>query len=150
MPTPPRWFVWEWLDEENQVRFLGKGNLQNEENPADVLWDKRREMNSPLGHWLCGMTKQPKRSDQVITQAMYESNAEALYTQRLRQHKKANVDLLSTRPFGTWAGGGGRRAIISPEGDVYESVRQAAQETGVAGATITRYCQKADSGWVYA
>lgn len=149
MPTAPNYFVWEWLDDAGQIRFIGRGRKENEEHPAAIMFDKRQTLNSPIGHWLCTLAKEPQRSDQVIATPMYESNAEALYTHRFRYHKKNNADLLTTRLFGTRAGGGMPRQVISPDGVPYDSVTQAAAMEGVHACTITRLCAKDGTGWDY-
>jgi hypothetical protein len=149
MPARPNQYVWEWLDEKGNPVYLGNMPAKNGEHPADILWDRRRTLNSPLGKWLQSLPEQPPRSQELVSVIMYRSEANALAAMERKRLKKLNVQLLSNRPFGTKIGGGYARAVISPQGDLYESVRAAAAEEGVDAATITRRCKDPANLWSY-
>lgn len=149
MAANPHYFVWEWLDQQGQPRYVGCAPSRNGEHPADILWDNRANLNSELGRWLQMLPKQPLRNVELPSIGMYYKQAAAISTAERARLRTINVDLLSARPFGTKAGGGRAKAVIDELGDVHESVRAAAADRGIDAATVTRYCSNPKSEWRY-
>ena len=148
--TPPRWFVWEWTNSQGEPKYVGIGRLDKDDrHPADVLWDQRIEFESHLTNWLRGLKKQPRRSKTLPSLALHRQDAKGLFFSRRKQLKEEGITLLLRRPFGTSIGGGHHRAVVSPNGDVFVSVREAARDTGLSASQITRRCKSKNSDWRY-
>lgn len=148
--TPSAWCVWEWVDSHNVPKFVGYGRIADSgAHPAEVLFANRFEVDSSLNDWLRTYDEEPKRSRNMPSLEMYKADAKAVCFQRRRQLESQNVALLRTRPYGTTAGGGSRRAVIDPRGLIFESVREASREVGKSASQITRLCQNPSSGWSY-
>lgn len=147
--TPARWHVWEWLNAAGEPVFLGVGALNDGKHPAEAYWRDRKKIPSPLHKWLATLNEQPKRAEAVPSVALHRQDARGYFYARRKQLLEANAPLLSTRPEGTYAGGGAAKGVIAPNGDLYESVRKAADDTGISASMITRYCQGKKNGWKY-
>lgn len=149
--TPSSFAVWEWLDKDGTPMYVGRGRILDGVHPAQALWNQRTkaELDSHLMRWLRTFEEEPQRSDAVPELTIYQQEADGWFYARRAQLKERGVDLLSTRPFGTTVGGGTSRAVVSPEGDVYTSVREAVRDTGLSVATIIRFCKSPRSDWKY-
>jgi hypothetical protein len=147
--TPHEYVVWEWLNQAGVPRYVGNGRITGRKHPAERLWDERFSVNSRLHNWLRTLDAEPRRSNDVPRTLMHRQGARAVCTARKNQMKELDVELLSPRPFGTTLGGGSKRAVLSPEGIRYESVRSAARLLGLNQGTITRYCNNKEKGWRY-
>lgn len=140
--------VWEWLDDDGLPCYVGVGK-QTGKHPADILFSKRHESDSTLTRWLRTLKKRPKRSPDVPAFAMHKADAKGVAFARKKELQEMGFVLLTTRPFDTIAGGGVARGVLAPDGEIYESVREAAKAHGVNQCTITRRCTKQTGGWSY-
>lgn len=150
----PEFAVWEWLDEDGLPVYVGIGRVIHGEHPAAILWDKvawsqRGKVDSPLNRWLLTHKKEPKRGKELPTPFMYQADAQTLAHNRREFLKARGFTLLLARPYGTHKGGGAARAVISPCGDVYVSVRAAARELNLNHCAVVRWCNDSENGWTY-
>lgn len=149
---PPNYYVWEWLDDEGNIVYIGNSpRSDGGELPWTVLWTSRFIIDSDLNRWLRSLEKQPARGTFLPAQPMTKREAYTLAGKRRHQLRLSNNPaLLSARRDGTTDGGGTRRAVVSPLGDLYVSVREAARDQGLPNSSqITRLCQDPNSAWRY-
>lgn len=148
---PAQFAVWEWVDDKGTPVYVGRGKYVGEKHPARLMFESRTDpkKDSHLMRWLCSLDAEPKRSESVPALKLHHAEAASWFYIRRQQCKERGLSLLSTRPFGTTTGGGASRAVVSPEGDVYISVRAASRETGISTAEIVRLCNLPKSLWRY-
>lgn len=152
MSVPQEFVVWEWLDVNGDPVYVGYGKMPmgHKTHPAKKLYQLRNQSESDLNTFLRSLGHEPDRGNGVPTTKMYHSEAKAVVYARRQALKKQGFILLSTRPYGTISGGGLPRAVRSPDGEEYSSVREAAAAIGVNPCTITRQCaNKKRGGWKY-
>lgn len=119
-------------------------------HPAKDLWARRTGADSDLNRWLCKFDKEPDRSDQRgLLGQFYRHEAQSLAATLRDKFKREGHTLLDPRPWGTRAGGGAPRMVMSPDFTIFGSVRQAAVDEGVHPSTITRLCQEDGTDWDY-
>jgi len=150
--VPHEFVVWEWLDSHGDPFYVdfGKMPLGCKHHPAKTLYNARNRIDSDLTEFLRAFGKEPQRSKDLPISKMHRREAKGIVYARRMQLKKQGFELLSNRPYGTCIGGGTARKVVSPEGEVYPSVRAAAAKLGVNQCTITRRCNNQQSGWKYA
>lgn len=146
---PPTYYVWLWLDDEGQPRYLGTGSRDDELLPWTEVWNKRYEADSDLNIWLRRCPKAPTKSSDITARPMTKREAYALSSTLRQDLLKQNVLLLSCRPYNTTTGGGSKRPVVSPNDDMYVSVREASRMENIPAGQITRLCQDRKSGWRY-
>ena len=146
--SPFFYVVWEWQDKDGTPRYVGFGRMDGTTHPADTTWKDRHKVKSDLNTWLCELKKEPQRDKKLPSTQMHRRDAMGVAEAQRTRHRKKKIPLLSKRPHGTCIGGGAKRAVIF-NGDVYESVRAAADDLGLNPCTITRRCHKKTDGWSY-
>ena len=146
--------VWIWKDKAKCVRYVGYGPYSREHgHPASKKWAERDVDNSDLHLWLQELTEEPLREQcgpAITTRA-------TAYTLATSYRRRYSDTLLASRGSMTIKGGGNPKPVLHvPEDDctqaeLYDSVRKAADATGIAGSTITRRCQNAtNQEWLFA
>ena len=148
-----KWVVWEWIDPDTKTpAYVGLGRVENGgTHPAHLMFQSRRVegFKSPVMQWLQEFDAEPRRVNTAGRETVPEDEARAIYELRKNHLRRLGCKLFGSRPSDTYTGGGKSKAVISPEGDIYGSVRAAAKEAGLSGAEITRRCQQRKGGWRY-
>lgn len=146
--SKPTFCVWTWLDDDGNPVFVGWGKHVLT-HPAKHVWASRNAYESELNDWLRTRAVEP---DRVYGEgaARFSRNEASHQANFIRQTlKKKGFKLLSSRPIGTRSGGGSARGVLSPDLEIYESVRQAATVNGVHPSSVTRWCKDEDNDWNY-
>ena len=139
--------VWTWLNDDGQEVFVGWGKFVLT-HPAKHVWASRDAYDSELNAWLRTLDCEPDRTFEGAARfARVEASHQANFVRRTL--KKKGIKLLSSRPTGTRSGGGSARGVLSPDLEIYDSVRQAATANGVNPSTVTRWCKDEESDWNY-
>jgi hypothetical protein len=123
--------IWEWIDDDGVVRFVGFGTLGYDLRPPwQRLWDQRHSAKGSLGAWLRGLGDvPPRRSTAVLPSVLLPAKtAAAIARHRRRQLRQAGVRLLSTRVHRV---GPRTRPVLG-----YPSLRQAAAAMNVPKSTL--------------
>lgn len=144
----PQYCVWTWLNDDGDPVYVGWGKFSLT-HPAKHVWASRKAYSSELNDWLCTLDSEPDRTygEGAARFSRGEASHQANFIRRTEKAKGHNI--LSSRPTGTRSGGGSARGVLSPELDIYDSVRQAAAEQKVHPCTITRWCKSDSSDWNY-
>jgi hypothetical protein len=150
-----RWFCWAWEFIDEQGRKCAYVGCDNHElgapHPANVLWNERHTVRSDLHNWLRTLPAIPARIDFPAEQPIFRVDALGIAFGLREGYRRQGVRLITTRPEGSCRGGGAAKPVVDPKGDIYDSVRQAAEAHGVSEATVIRYCKDpANHDWVYA
>ena len=140
--------VWTWLDEKRKPFYVGWG-VHGHYHPAQALWMSRNQYDSPLTERLRTFRTEPKRTKNSNHPAMSRNEARGLAVSMREDLTLKGYELLDDRPYVTRCGGGAARQILGPDLSIYTSVREAAAAAGVNPSSVTRWCQKVDSGWDY-
>lgn len=138
--------VWTWLDDNGDPFYVGWG-VRGHYHPAKALWMSRTQYDSPLMDHLRGLSKEPKRARDSDQPVMSRVDARGLAMSKREDFKERGFKLINDRPYGSRSGGGACRELLGPDLTVYESVRDAARSLDVNPSSVTRWCQKDDSGW---
>lgn len=144
-----QYYVWEWIDKYGTPKYLKWGPAINGIHPAVRVWDNRTKLPSRLNYWLCRLEKEPTRSLELPHCPLGATDAEELYKGRRADNQLRGIKMLSARSVESFDGGGFARGVVSPEGEVYKSVREAAEDQLVNPGTVTRWCNDITSGWQY-
>ncbi len=148
MPKPT-YCVWTWLsDEDGEPIYVGWGKF-TVTHPAKHVWASRKAYDSELNLWLRSLDREPDRlyGEGAAKFSKAEASHQANYI--TRQLKKKGRITLSSRPFGSKTGGGSARGVLSPDLEIYTSVRQAAAANEVHPSSVTRWCKDEDLDWNY-
>ncbi len=140
--------VWTWLNDEGEPVYVGWGKFCLT-HPAKHVWASRKAYDSELNDWLRTLEREPDRKYDELTARFSRTEASAQANFMRKDLKAKGAKLLDSRPKGTKAGGGAARGVLTPDLEIYESVRQAATALGVHPCTITRKCRTEGSGWDY-
>jgi hypothetical protein len=148
MPKPPEYAVWEWYDPDTRQHYVGVGKFQKGKHPSVRCWEARSVGTSALDDWLCKWPFPPPLVGDLPSGPLSKQSAMAVRWSRIVQLRNSGANFFQSRPAGTWAGGGNRRVVISPQGRRFASVREAAKDYNVNPCTITRLCARG-RGWRY-
>lgn len=148
MPARMRkYVVWSWHDADGP-KYVGWGERVYQ-HPAKRIWARRNHFASDLNVWLRQHDREPRRVDYTSIVGFYRDEASLVASSHRDIFRRKGYQLLDSRPWGTKEGGGAARAVMGPDLEIYDSVRQAGMAEGVNPCTITRWCQTEGSGWDY-
>lgn len=142
---PAKFQVWTWFDDKGRPAYVGWGPYRKY-HPAVEMY--RAPADSQLGVWLSLHDQEPPREDYSAT-LLHKEDARAICQLLRDRYAAGGVALLSNREFDTFAGGGAPKAVKSPQGELFESVRAAADAKRKNPSTVTRWCGDPRTGWVY-
>lgn len=138
--------VWTWFEAcKRKPIYVGWGAYRKT-HPAIEMY--RAPLNSELGTWLKLCEKEPYRED-YSGSLLHKDEARALCQLLRSRYEAGGVYLLSNREFDTYAGGGAPKAVRSPSGEIFDSVRAAADAKRKNPSTVTRWCGNPETGWAY-
>jgi len=140
--------VWTWLNDEGTPIYVGWGKFHLT-HPAKHVWASREAYPSELNDYLKTLDREPDRRYDELTSRFSGADASFHANFVRRKLKKEGVVLLSSRPTGTKIGGGLARGVLSPDLEIYPSVRRAAVANKVHPCSVTRWCKDPDSEWNY-
>lgn len=138
--------VWTWLNDDSEPVYVGWGK-HCLTHPAKHVWASREAYPSQLNDWLKTRDTEPDRTygEGAGRFSKVEASHQANFIRRTL--KKQGAKLLSSRPTGTRSGGGLARGVLSPDLEIYDSVRQAAAANEVHPCTVSRWCKDEDKDW---
>lgn len=140
-------FAWEWLDAEGTPMYVGWGRTVRGVHPAQQLWGRRGKGRSELNTRLATFQNEPQRSAAVPELALSKEDARNYCSARKLELRKKSVKLLSGRPYSSRHGGGSALRVVDGDGNVHDSVRDAAVAHGLNPSTVSRFCRDPLSGW---
>jgi hypothetical protein len=144
------YFAYSLFDASGTAVYIGVGR----DGAWDDLYQQRESAReSELSRWLLSLDERPT-AKRLISFAVPLRAANAFASSERQRLLRAGVRLLSSkaedRPLNTYVPGGASRAVRSPRGIVYKSVRAAAVAEGVSSTAIIGWCKTARCGWRYA
>ena len=140
--------LWTWLFDDGKPAYVGWGEGVVT-HPAKSVWACRNKYDSTLNRWLQILGREPQRDNATTMLRYHGVDARLLCQQKREKFRREGENLLDARPLATYAGGGGSRRVLSPELQIYRSVRRAAIQIGVHPSTITRWCKEDGCEWCY-
>jgi hypothetical protein len=149
MSNAKTYMIWTWIDEDGVPFYVGWGKMEIA-HPAKRVWARRNSVTSDLTIALRTYKREPKRGRKDSSLVpLTRAEASGIAVARREQYKSDGIAILSDREHGTKVGGGAGRAIMGPEFEVYNSVREAAAAYGVNPSTITRWARRPGSDFDY-